>query len=179
MAKSVRQRKSTVRSSKVRKSSRKTKKVVRRKTKSASSKRKKRESFKKRKSRGKVMRGGGALENLLEEYNRRILETFKEYNSRIQKMFKGISDKSATCSKGNSLHSIKSMFENGSSIDYIIKQFTDGYNIKELPNDEEGLCTIQRFKDAINNQIKQLKANKMGVLIESNDAQIKEALSKL
>jgi hypothetical protein len=59
MVKSVRHRKSTARSSKVRKSPRKTKKVVRRKRKSTSSKRKKRKTSKKRKTRGKkVMKGG-------------------------------------------------------------------------------------------------------------------------
>lgn len=64
MAKSVRHRKSTARSSKVRKSPRKTKKVVRRKRKSTSSKRKKRKTSKKRKS--KVMRGGDGDELIIE-----------------------------------------------------------------------------------------------------------------
>ena len=83
MAKSVHHRKSTARSSKVRKSHRKTKKVVRRKRKSTSSKRKKRKTSKKRKTRGKkVMRGGddySPIDDLLTDITiSDILSLFKE-----------------------------------------------------------------------------------------------------
>ena len=79
MAKSVHRRKSTARSSKVRKSSPKTKKVVRRKTKSASSKRKKRKTSKKRKSSGKNVMRGGSNEIKATDNREQILLKIQKY----------------------------------------------------------------------------------------------------
>lgn len=105
----------------------------------------------------------------MEEFNIKILDTCKIISG----------EKYELCTKEGFLDSIYAQLTTRKTIDDIIKNFKDGYTMKELPGDGKSICTIKSFKDAINAQLLSIKAKGLGHTVTSTDEEINAALSKL